>query len=77
MLELSDDVISVQQGSLYPRAPSAGAAGLDQGHMERTPPLGGAAKFYALTREGRQQLERELDSWKRLSSAVKLLLRDA
>ena len=38
---------------------------------------GREAKFYTLTREGRQQLERELTSWKRLSSAVGLLLKNA
>jgi DNA-binding PadR family transcriptional regulator len=36
--------------------------------------LGRAAKFYALTREGRRQLERELQRWSRLSSAVQLVL---
>jgi DNA-binding PadR family transcriptional regulator len=36
--------------------------------------LGREAKFYALTREGRRQLERELQSWSRLSSAVQLVL---
>jgi DNA-binding PadR family transcriptional regulator len=39
--------------------------------------FGRDAKFYALTREGKRQLERELDTWKRLSSAVGLLLQRA
>ena len=34
-------------------------------------------KFYSLTRDGRQQLEREMENWKRLSSAVGLLLKRA
>ena len=38
---------------------------------------GRAAKVYSLTRDGRQQLERELETWKRLSSAVGLLLKRA
>ena len=38
---------------------------------------GRAAKVYSLTREGKRQLERELDSWTRLSSAVGLLLQRA
>jgi transcriptional regulator len=76
MLELSDDVISVQQGSLYPALHRLEQQGWIKATWKDTP-LGRSAKFYALTREGRQQLERELDSWKRLSSAVKLLLRDA
>jgi len=39
--------------------------------------LGRQAKFYGLTREGRRQLERELQSWSRLSSAVQLVLKRA
>jgi len=39
--------------------------------------LGRSAKFYALTRQGRKQLERELESWNRLSSAVRLLIQNA
>jgi PadR family transcriptional regulator len=74
--QLSDDVLSVQQGSLYPalhRLEHQGWIAADWKDTE----LGRNAKFYALTREGRQQLERELESWKRLSSAVRLLLKRA
>ena len=39
--------------------------------------LGRPAKFYALTREGKKQLERELQSWERLSGAVQLLIQNA
>ena len=39
--------------------------------------FGRDAKFYALTREGRRQLERELRTWERLSSAVQLLIERA
>jgi PadR family transcriptional regulator PadR len=39
--------------------------------------LGRSGKFYSLTRDGRQQLEREMENWKRLSSAVGLLLKRA
>jgi DNA-binding PadR family transcriptional regulator len=35
------------------------------------------AKVYELTREGKKQLARELESWNRLSSAVGLLLQRA
>ena len=38
---------------------------------------GRSAKFYSLTRDGRKQLEQELENWKRLSSAVGLLLKCA
>lgn len=39
--------------------------------------LGRSAKFYSLTREGKRQLELELRSWERLSSAVQLLIESA
>jgi PadR family transcriptional regulator, regulatory protein PadR len=76
MLLLSDEVLTVQQGSLYPalhRLEQQGWIAAEWKASEH----GRKAKFYALTREGRQQLERELDSWNRLSSAVRLLLKRA
>jgi DNA-binding PadR family transcriptional regulator len=39
--------------------------------------LGRSAKFYELTKEGRKQLQVELASWDRLSSAVSLLIQRA
>jgi transcriptional regulator len=71
---LSDEVLSVQQGSLYPalhRLEQQGWIAADWKDSN----LGRSAKFYNLTREGRKQLELELDNWKRLSSAVGLLLK--
>jgi transcriptional regulator len=76
MLELSNDVLTVQQGSLYPALHRLEQQGWIKAVWKDTA-LGRSAKFYSLTREGRQQLERELDSWKRLSSAVGLLLKNA
>ena len=73
---LSNDVLSVQQGSLYPALHRLEHQGWITSEWKDTE-LGRGAKFYVLTREGKQQLERELDSWKRLSSAVGLLLKKA
>ena len=73
---LSDDVLSVGQGSLYPalhRLEQQGWLEADWKDSE----LGRPAKVYSLTREGRKQLERELRSWDRLSSAVQLLIESA
>jgi len=73
---LSDEVLSVQQGSLYPalhRLEQQGWITADWKDSE----LGRNAKFYSLTREGKKQLDLELENWKRLSSAVGLLLRRA
>jgi hypothetical protein len=35
------------------------------------------AKFYKLTAAGKKQLDTELETWKRFSGAVELILRDA
>jgi PadR family transcriptional regulator PadR len=72
--ELSDEVLSVQQGSLYPALHRLEHQGWIAATWKATD-LGRSAKFYALTREGKQQLERELETWNRLSSAVRLVLR--
>ena len=74
--QLSDEVLSVQQGSLYPALHRLEQQGWIDAEWKDTD-LGREAKFYALTRDGRRQLERELDIWKRLSSAVGLLLKRA
>lgn len=76
MLQLSDDVLTVQQGSLYPALHRLEHQGWISAEWRPTD-HGRNAKFYNLTREGRQQLEREMESWKRLSSAVALLLKRA
>ena len=73
---LSDEVLSVQQGSLYPalhRLENQGWIAAEWKSSEH----GRDAKVYELTRDGRRQLTRELESWNRLSSAVGLLLERA
>ena len=73
---LSDEVLSVQQGSLYPalhRLENQGWISAEWKSSEH----GRDAKVYELTRDGRRQLTRELESWNRLSSAVGLLLERA
>ncbi|HEY4363774.1 MAG TPA: PadR family transcriptional regulator [Bryobacteraceae bacterium] len=76
ILQLSDEVLSVQQGSLYPALHRLEQQGWITAEWKDTE-LGRSAKFYMLTREGKQQLERELASWQRLSRAVGLLLKNA
>jgi len=70
---LSDEVLSVQQGSLYPALHRLEQQGWITAEWKDTE-LGREAKFYALTRQGRRQLEQELQSWSRLSGAVQLVL---
>ena len=70
---LSGDVLAVGQGSLYPALHRLEHQGWIVAEF-RDSNLGRPAKIYALTRAGRKQLERELESWRRLSSAVELLI---
>ena len=73
---LSGEVLAVGQGSLYPALHRLEQQGWITAEWKDSD-LGRTAKFYALTREGKKQLERELKSWERLSSAVQLLLERA
>ena len=73
---LSDDELSVGQGSLYPALHRLESQGWIVAEWKESD-QGRSAKVYSLTRDGRQQLERELATWKRLSSAVGLLLKRA
>jgi transcriptional regulator len=74
--QYSDEVLAVQQGSLYPALHRLEQQGWVVAEW-RPSETGREAKFYSLTREGRQQLERELESWGRLSTAVRLVLERA
>jgi PadR family transcriptional regulator, regulatory protein PadR len=73
---LSGDVLSVGQGSLYPALHRLEQQGWIRAEWKDSD-LGRSAKFYALTRDGRRQLGREVESWNRLSSAVQLLIQNA
>jgi transcriptional regulator len=73
---LSGDVLAVGQGSLYPALHRLEQQGWIEAEW-RDSELGRPAKFYALTREGKKQLARELQTWDRLSGAVQLLIQNA
>ena len=72
----SEEVLRVEEGALYPALHRLEQQGWIAAEWKDTD-LGRNAKFYALTRDGKRQLERELESWDRLSSAVGLLLKRA
>ncbi len=76
ILALSGEVLTVGQGSLYPALHRLEQQGWIDAEWKDSD-LGRSAKVYSLTRQGRKQLERELDSWERLSSAVELLIQNA
>jgi transcriptional regulator len=72
--QMSQDVLQVQQGSLYPALHRLEARGWLAAAWKPSE-TGRDAKFYTLTRAGRRQLENERANWKRLASAIGLVLR--
>ena len=74
--QVSQEVLQVQQGSLYPALHRLEQQGWIEARW-RESDTGRQAKFYALTRGGRRQLDKELASWDRLSSAINLVVRPA
>jgi len=73
LTQISGDDLQVSVGSLYPALHKLELAGWIAAEW-KTSELGRRAKFYALTRAGRRQLEREADEWRRLSSAISRVL---
>jgi PadR family transcriptional regulator, regulatory protein PadR len=72
--QISEDVLQVSQGSLYPALHRLEQQGWIRSEW-RPNETGREAKFYALTRAGKQQLQKELAQWERLSGAIALVLR--
>jgi len=71
--QTSNELLSVQQGSLYPalhRLEHQGWITSEWGASDSNR----RAKYYSLTRAGRKQLETEKLKWKRLSNGVNLVL---
>jgi len=70
----SDDVLQVEQGSLYPalhRLIKRGWITFDHGTSENNR----RAKYYRLTAAGRKALKTETAQWERLSSAISLVVK--
>jgi transcriptional regulator len=73
--QVSQDVLQVTQGSLYPalhrledRGWVASAWGVSENNRE--------AKFYRLTRSGERQLQVETENWDRVAAAVARILQE-
>ncbi|HYI16901.1 MAG TPA: PadR family transcriptional regulator [Thermomicrobiales bacterium] len=67
--QVSGDVLQVSDGSLYPALHKLEQEGLLTATWQTTS-NNRRAKFYALSRLGRGRLEKEVESWSRLSSAI-------
>jgi transcriptional regulator len=74
--QMSDEVLQVEQGSLYPalyRIEERGWIKAEWGVSENNR----RARFYELTAAGRKQLATETEDWRRVSAAINLVLKGA
>jgi PadR family transcriptional regulator, regulatory protein PadR len=74
--QLSNEVLQVNQGSLYPalqRLERQGWITAEWGMSETQR----RARFYRLTAPGKERLEQERADWDRLSAAISLVMRTA
>lgn len=72
--QISQDVLRVNQGSLYPalhRLEAQGWIGSEWGTSDNNR----QAKYYKLTAAGRRQLAAETEMWERFSGAITLILK--
>ncbi len=71
--QISRESLAIQQGSLYPALHRLERRGWIKA-MWGTSEHNRKAKYYELTRRGREQLETETEAWKRLVAAMGLVL---
>ena|SRR5216117_4025470 len=74
--QISEDVLQVGQGSLYPalhKLEQQGWIEAEWGESENNR----RAKYYSLTRAGRKAMAHETAQWERLSAAISLVVRQA
>jgi transcriptional regulator len=67
--QVSDNGLSINQGTIYPallRLEQRGWVKAEWGTSES----GRRAKFYALTRGGRKQIEQETENWERVAATM-------
>lgn len=71
--QLSEDVLAINQGSLYPalhRLEERGWISAQWGNSDNNR----RARYYSLTRAGKRQLAEETESWERFAAAVTRVL---
>lgn len=74
--QISDEVLNVEQGSLYPalyRLEAEGWISAEWGSSENKR----KARYYKLTAAGRKQLTAEMDHWSRVTAAINQVLAKA
>ena len=73
IVQVSQDVLQVQQGSLYPALHRLEQQGWIKAEWN-TSENNRRAKLYSLTAAGRKRLKSELENWHRLSGAIGLVI---
>ena len=73
---LSDDVLAVEQGSLYPALERLQKKGWVTSAWGESP-TGRRARYYTITAAGRKQLGAEIDGFERVLGAIQAVLRRA
>jgi transcriptional regulator len=74
--QISQEVLRVEQGSLYPALYRMEAEGLIRAEWGVSE-TNRKARFYELTAAGRKRLATEVEHWARIAGAVNLVLRQA
>lgn len=75
--QTTQDVLSVEQGSLYPALHRLERAGLIEGKWEVRGELARELKYYRLTPAGRKQLRTETSQWETLVAAIARVMQPA
>ena len=73
---LSDDVLAVEQGSLYPALERLQKKGWVTSKWAESP-TGRRARYYTITSAGRKQLGAEINSFDRVLAAIQRVLQRA
>jgi PadR family transcriptional regulator, regulatory protein PadR len=72
--QVSGEVLQVSDGSLYPALHKLEQEGWIKAEW-RASENGRRAKYYALTRLGQKQLQKEAENWGRLSGAISRIIK--
>ena len=73
ILAISNEVLRVQQGSLYPALHRLERKGLIEAQWKESG-NGPMAKYYSLTPSGRKELDNQVADWQRYAGAIALVL---
>lgn len=75
--QTTDNLLSVEHGSLYPALHRLERAGLIAGKWETRGDVSRELKYYRLTPKGRTRLHREESKWEQLVAAITRVMRPA